>query len=202
MRVYIVQGDSETNDLLKQILNLDLHEVHWLNGGDEFLDNVDNLDPGCVILDTCHPDFVGLTSQSKLFAQCTRRHQMVILSGPCDVCDAVAAMRAGAVDFFELPFRRHELLDALVRAELQLQECDVIARNSAEKSLLFGTLTERELSVLRASSNGESSKIAAHTLGLSPRTVEMYRSKIIAKLGVSTFAAALVQAGAAQILKS
>ncbi|WP_315900231.1 response regulator transcription factor [Qipengyuania aquimaris] len=106
------------------------------------------------------------------------------------------------MDFFELPYRRAELLDALTRANMRLEDRAAKKREAAKNLQLFGRLTDRELAVLRASSQGESSKVAAHKLSLSPRTIEMHRSSILKKLEVPTFAAALVMANSADVLHS
>ena len=202
MRIYAVEDDSRVRATLSTLLKDSGHDVEWFENGQKFFDQSCTLSPGCIILDKSLPGLETLDVQRRPVRECIDRHEVIIFSGPCDVCEAVAAMRAGAVDFFELPYRRAELLDALTRAQLRLEEKAAKKREAAKNLQLFGRLTDREISVLRASSNGESSKVAAHKLGLSPRTVEMHRSNILQKLGVSTFAAVLVWANSANLLQS
>lgn len=202
MRIYIVEADEAVRATLKKLLEETDYEVEWYKSGRDFVRRSRKLPPGCVIADKNLPDLRASHAECALLQECMERHEVILLSGPCDLCDAVAAMRAGVVDFFELPYRRAELLDAITRAQLRLEERVAEKREDAKNLQLFGKLTNRELSVLRASKDGESSKIAAHKLGLSPRTVEMYRSRILQKLKVPSFSAALVKAQAAKLLHS
>ena len=202
MRIYIVEADESVRATLKQLLEDTDHEVEWYKSGRNFVRKSRKVPPGCIVADKNLPDLQASHAHCELLQECMERHEVILLSGPCDVCDAVAAMRAGVLDFFELPYRRAELLDAITRAQLRLEERVAEKREDAKNLQLFGKLTKRELSVLRASKDGESSKIAAYKLGLSPRTVEMYRSRILQKLKVPSFSAALVKAQAAQLLHS
>lgn len=202
MRIYVVEDNEPIRTSLSQLLATRARDVRWFRTGNDFLERADRLDPGCVILDLCLPDLDGLRLQSMLTGNAANKFEIIMISGPCDVCDAVAAMRGGAVDFFEMPYRRSEMLDAITRADLRLQEKAARIRGCAKDRQLFGKLTEREFMVLRASANGESSKLVAHALGLSPRTVEMHRSNILKKLGVNTFSVALVQAESAHLLNT
>ncbi|MFK4004795.1 response regulator transcription factor [Qipengyuania sp. NPDC077563] len=202
MRIYIVEADESVRATLKQLLEDTDHEVEWYKSGRNFVRKSRKVPPGCIVADKNLPDLQASHAQCELLQECKDRHEVILLSRPCDVCDAVAAMRAGVLDFFELPYRRAELLDAITRAQLRLEERVAEKREDAKNLQLFGKLTKRELSVLRASKDGESSKIAAYKLGLSPRTVEMYRSRILQKLKVPSFSAALVKAQAARLLHS
>ncbi|UOR16694.1 response regulator transcription factor [Qipengyuania aquimaris] len=202
MRVYVVENDDEVRATLRSLLEECGHEIEWYADGREFLHRSGSLPPGCIVVDRNLPGLATLDFDKECVRSCGDRHEVIVLSGPCDVCDAVAAMRAGAVDFFELPYRRAELLDALTRANMRLEERAAKKREAAKNLQLFGRLTDRELAVLRASSQGESSKVAAHKLCLSPRTIEMHRSSILKKLKVPTFAAALVMANSANMLHS
>lgn len=201
MRIYIVEDEESVRSSLKLLLDGSEHDIRWYRCRD-FLRMNARLPPGCVILDKSHPRLRGVERQCELVRKCVEQHEIILFSGPCDVCEAVAAMRAGAIDFFELPYRRSELLDAVARAQLRLETRAAEKRKATKKLQLFGQLTERELSILKASRNGESSKVAAHRVGLSPRTVEMHRSRILRKLKVETFAGALVIAESAGVLRT
>lgn len=194
MRIYVVEDDSHVKTTLSALLKDSDHEVEWFDNGRKFLEQSCTLQPGCIILDKNQPGLDTLDVQQRPVRDCMERHETIIFSGPCDVCEAV--------DFFELPYRRAELLDAITRAQLRLEEKATKTREATKNLQLFGTLTVREMSVLRASGSGESSKVTAHKLGLSPRTVEMHRSNILQKLGVSSFAAALVKANSANLLQT
>lgn len=132
----------------------------------------------------------------KLKSDCDNGHEIILLSGPCSISDAVHAMKEGAINFFEKPFRQAEMVDAVKEARDKLTRAP--STQLADHDLMaLAQLTPRELSVLRTSANGRSAKSVAHSLGLSIRTVEMHRSNIIKKLEVVNFAGALVLAAKA-----
>lgn len=201
MHIYAIENDRHIQATIAEVIDGTGREVTWFGSERAFFDACEGLMPGCLVIDICALNSHYVDVQARPIRKCLEKFEVIFLSGPCDVCDAVAAMRAGAIDFFELPFRRAEFLDAIARAQIKLEENAAQRREDAKNLQLFGVLTPRELSVLQASSRGESSKIAAHGLGLSPRTVEMHRSRITRKLEVPTFAAALVMADRAQLLR-
>lgn len=161
------------------------------DNGCDVLERCEKTDPGIVVVDACLPGMDGLQLQKKVCDEMRRPHAFVFVSGPCDICDAVQAMRAGATDFLEKPVRRGEMLAAIDRAIEDLKRKVMIEPEQCT-SRSINKLTSRELQVLRTSSNGEASKEAAYRLGLSVRTIEMHRSNIIRKLGVANFTAALL----------
>lgn len=142
------------------------------------------------------PDLDGMGLLHKLKSDCDNGHEIILLSGPCSISDAVHAMKEGAINFFEKPFRQAEMVDAVKEARDKLTRAP--STQLADHDLMaLAQLTPRELSVLRTSANGRSAKSVAHSLGLSIRTVEMHRSNIIKKLEVVNFAGALVLAAKA-----
>ena len=194
MQIYIVEAEEEEKARICDAFSHRDFEVRWYRTGQRFLDICSDLPSGIVIIDVCLPDFDGLALQHKLWKDCDADHQVILLSGPCDICDVVRAMREGAVDFLEKPFRRAELLDAITRAELIIQDQRQAVERQRMEDERFMVLSKRERDILQASADGKSTKQVAHVLALSARTVEMHRSNIIRKLGVTNFAGALVLA--------
>jgi two-component system response regulator FixJ len=172
--------------------------VHTFSTGEAFLAVAAELPPGCVLLDLRLPDLDGLEVQYRL-GELDTDHAVVLLTGFGEVPDAVSAMRAGAVDFLRKPYRRENLLDALSRAGEQIEDN---LRQRAERAKLgaVNTLSERELEVLRALATGKQSKVVAYELGLSIRTIDMHRARIIKRLNVANIGAALVMAKDARMI--
>ncbi|WP_162199410.1 response regulator transcription factor [Aurantiacibacter luteus] len=192
MWIYIVEGDETDKDRIVQIVAGRNAQTRWFSDAASFLSQCSALPVGIVVIDICLPDLDGLELQKQVNRDCERSHKVVMLAGDCDISDAVAAMREGAIDFLKKPIRRAELLDAIVRAEMAISEQQQAARRERQQDRVMTGLTEREIDVLKASALGQSSKQVAHALDLSTRTVEMHRSNIIRKLGVPNFASALV----------
>lgn len=126
-------------------------------------------------------------------------HAVILLTGFGEVPDAVSAMRAGAVDFLRKPYRRENLVEALARAQERIEQNQ---RERAERDKLGAvhTLSEREVEVLRELATGKPSKVVAYELGLSIRTIDMHRARIIKRLGVANIGAALVLAKDAKVI--
>jgi two-component system response regulator FixJ len=158
------------------------------------------LSAGCVLLDLCLPDVSGLQVQARL-NEIGAPHAVVLLTGFGDVPDAVAAMRAGALNFLRKPFAPAELEAALADAQKSIEERKA-ADDRADRFAILKTLTPRETDVLAGLAAGKQSKIIAYDLGLSIRTVEMYRGNILKKLGVPTTGAALLLAQAGGLVGS
>lgn len=164
-----------------------------------FLTDAPGLPPGIVCLDLRMPGPDGLTVQSELLRQGLDQ-AVVFLSGAGATESIVAAVRAGAVDFLAKPFRRQALLDALDRASERLGE--MMERRLRQSRLAaVHALTERERQVLQGLADGRQSKVIAHALGISPRTVEMHRANIVTKLD-APLASALVLACEAGVVRA
>jgi two-component system response regulator FixJ len=140
-----------------------------------------NLEAGCIVTDIRMPDINGL----EMVLELKRRnvaHPVIVLTGHADVSLAVQAMKAGVTDFLEKPFRDEDLLSA-VRTALRHGEDDAArGRERAETADRLAHLTARELEVFEAVVAGNSNKVVAQALGISPRTVEIYRANVMTKM--------------------
>jgi two-component system response regulator FixJ len=158
--------------------------------GEDLLDELDYLPPGGVLLDVQMPGMSGLEVQALLLA---RRQDLplIIMSGYGDIPMAVAAIKAGAFDFIEKPFNERLLIDVLENAldahggRVAEHGRQTLAKAQIER------LNARERDLIEALLNGLPNKAAAHQLGLSVRTVEMYRGSLLRKLGVRTIVEAV-----------
>ena len=200
MHVYLVDDDPDLLASLAIILRRAGHDVQTLGTGRSFVSVAGDLSPGCVLLDLCLPDTNGLQVQARL-NELDSPHAVVLLTGVGDVPDAVAAMRAGALNFLRKPFAQTDLEAALTDAEASI-EARKAANERADRFSILKTLTPRETDVLSGLAAGKQSKIIAYDLGLSIRTVEMHRGNILKKLGVPTTGAALLLAQAGGLVGS
>ena len=145
---------------------------------------------GCVITDMRMPDMTGLELVRELNAR-GARVPILMITGHGDIPLAVEAMRAGVADFIEKPFGESRMIDALNRA-LEAGPPPAVAQASDEATLVrqrLDTLSERERQVLDGVVDGHPNKVIARDLGISPRTVEIYRAKLMAKMHADNLAA-------------
>ncbi|MBU1326091.1 MAG: response regulator [Alphaproteobacteria bacterium] len=183
MYVYLVDDDPLVLASLQATL-AGRYETRAFETAEALLAVIDALPPGVALIDMALPGMDGAALQAELT---DRQVAMVIvfLTGQGNIALAVDAMRRGAVDFLCKPLRRADLLTALDRATDQLSDLlDQRRRTGA-----ISRLSDREREVLRNLATGAPSKVIAHRLGISSRTVEMHRAHICEKLGVPTAAA-------------
>ena len=149
-----------------------------------------------MLLDVRMPGMDGLQVQAEMAAR-GYNLPVIVLTGHGDIATAVRAMRGGAIDFLEKPFNRERLLQALEIGFAQAGDREG-ARNRAEWARTqVALLTEREQEVLEGLACGYPNKTIAYDLGISARTVEVYRANVMTKLEVANFADALRVAFAA-----
>ncbi len=185
--VYIVDDDAAVRDSLCLLLkSLGLAALPYGSAA-EFLAGYDPEQPGCVVLDVRMPGMSGLELQHELNRRGTII-PVIFVTGHGDVPMAVEAMRHGAFEFLQKPFREQDLIDCVQRA---------IARDSRNRAQLgekeqirahLKTLTSREAEVLRLVIQGKANKVVAGDLGISQRTVEVHRANLMEKMRASSLA--------------
>jgi two-component system, LuxR family, response regulator FixJ len=185
MNIYILDDDTDIIYTLTAMTEALGHVVSSFNSPKEFLERIFDLELGCILLDYSMPHMNGLDVQKRLI-ELNSGHSVLLLTGVGDIPEAMAAMRAGAVDCLRKPPTLAALSAALARAEEKLAK--------TKQSLSFKRLTHRECEVLMAIGLGKSSKIIAYELGISVRTVEMHRGSVLHKLGAATTGAAVMLA--------
>lgn len=161
--------------------------VETFVSAEDFLENYDPDVPGCVLLDLRMPGMNGLQMQERMIEQ-DWIAPVIIVSGHADVPTAVAAMKAGAVTLLEKPFRREDLLDHIHDALEKDTEARRHRSTRAELEARFATLTAREREVMALIIDGKTSKQIGHSLGASPRTIEIHRSRVMKKMRVESTA--------------
>jgi two-component system response regulator FixJ len=179
--VHVVDDDAAMRDSVAFLLDSENIQSRTYADAKDLLALCPNLEAGCIVTDIRMPDINGL----EMVLELKRRnvaHPVIVLTGHADVSLAVQAMKAGVTDFLEKPFRDEDLLSA-VRTALRHGEDDAArGRERAETAARLAQLTARELEVFEAVVAGNSNKVVAQALGISPRTVEIYRANVMTKM--------------------
>ena len=181
--ILVIDDDPAMRDSLAFLLDVNGFSVTTHETAADFFDHFGRSNVDCVVSDIRMPGMTGLDLVRKLKADAVAC-PVILMTGHGDVALAVEAMKAGAIDFIEKPFEDEVLLHA-IRDALDSQPAkpaDDTAKRQAETRL--ADLTPRERDVLRGLLAGKINKVIAHDLGISPRTVEVYRANLMAKTSV------------------
>jgi len=180
--VYVVKDDGPTKQALMTLLTTAGLRSRTFDSGGVFLEACSGLPAGCVITSLQTGGMDAFEFLRRLSAEPVSFPAVVIASGG-DVLQAVDAMKAGAATVLERPYSDEVLLGA-VRSALAAE-----ARTAEEtvQRLAFAALTPREEDVLSGLLGGKTNKVIARDLGISPRTVEIYRASLMKKAGVGSF---------------
>jgi len=194
--VHVVDDEESIRRSLGFLLRTAGYQVEKWPDGESFLKGADRAAPASVLLDVRMPGMDGLQVQAEM-AERGFNLPVIVLTGHGDIGTAVRAMRAGAVDFLEKPFNRERLLEALEIAFAGLANREAQRDRAEWARTQVALLTEREQEVLDGLACGYPNKTIAYDLGISSRTVEVYRANAMTKLEVTNFADALRVAFAA-----
>lgn len=183
MTVYIVDDDAGVRDSLALMLGLAGYATAMFADAEALLAAYSPAWAGCIVADLRLPGATGLELQEKLRNRGCRL-PFIIITAHGDVPSARAAFRAQAVDFIEKPFQRDQLLAALEAALATEERRASRTRDQSAAGARLSTLTQREREVLQQAARGRHAKEIAANLGISSRTVEVHKARIMAKLGV------------------
>jgi FixJ family two-component response regulator len=184
--VYIVDDDAAVRDSLEILLRLHGYPARSFASGEAFLVAVDKHDlhtGGVVLLDLRLPGIGGAQVHAELTARGIA-WPIVILTAHGDVASARHALKAGASDFIEKPIQEKVLLAALAHGADRQRAVDSVAARKADVERRLARLTPREREVLAMVVEGRHNREIAGVLGISPRTVEVYKARVMDKLDV------------------
>ena len=185
--VFVVDDDESVRGSLRFLLRSAGLESEAFGSAPEFLAAYDTAQPGCLVLDVRMPGMSGLELQRELNLR-GAVIPVIFITGHGDIPMAVEAMQHGAHDFLQKPFRDEDLIER-VRGALAR---DARARAALEEHKAIrgrlDSLTPREREVLALMARGKPNKVMAHELGVSQRTVEIHRARVMEKSGASSLA--------------
>jgi two-component system response regulator FixJ len=179
--VYIVDDDDGMRRALGVLMTTVGYQPAAFAAPREFLAKYDPSQPGCLVLDVRMPEMSGLEVQQHL----NRNGSMlpvILVSGHGDIPMAVQAMKDGAFDFLQKPFRDQDLLDRINGALKQDAENRELVERHADLKRRVESLTPREREVMALVVDGRANKVIAIDLGLSERTVEIHRANVMEKM--------------------
>jgi two-component system, LuxR family, response regulator FixJ len=179
--VHVIDDDEAVRESLAFLLRSAKVAVQTYESAVAFLESSSGLTTGCIITDVRMPGIDGLELLRRLRQQ-DNKVPVIVVTGHGDIPLAVEAMKIGAADFLEKPFDDEALL-ASVRAALSRNNKD--AQHDAERCAIhqrLAALSNRERQVLEGLVAGLPNKTIAHDLGISPRTVEIYRANVMTKM--------------------
>ena len=185
--VFIVDDDAAIRFAMQALMdsvNLS-HEI--FASADEFLEKIGDQRPGCLVLDIRMPGLGGLELQEELIKR-GNTLPIIFITGHGDVPMAVEAMQKGAVDFIQKPFRDQELLDRIREALATDEERREAQQQHAEVATRLDRLTNREREVFDLVVTGKPNKVIAYELGVSQRTVEIHRARVMEKMQARSLA--------------
>jgi two-component system response regulator FixJ len=183
--VHVLDDDSAVRDSLDRFLRSAGFNVRTHDCARSFFDVYRPETTGCVLVDMRMPDATGAEVQDRI-ARTEETVPVIIITGHANIRMAVTAMKRGAVEFLEKPVDPQLLLDHVDKA-LKCREYELSEREKADAAQAkFGVLTPRERDVLKHLLVGRPNKIIARELGLSPRTVEIHRARVMEKTGAGS----------------
>ena len=185
--VFVVDDDNAVRNSLRLLLKSVGLASQPLGSAAEFLEGYSPSQPGCLVLDVRMPGMSGLELQRELNLR-GATIPVIFITGHGDIPMAVEAMQQGAFDFLAKPFRDQELIDRVQRALAKdaLTRAALKERERIRERL--ASLTPREREVLSLMTQGKPNKIMAHELGVSQRTVEIHRARVMEKSGAGSLA--------------
>ena len=190
--VYLVDDDEAVRDALGLLLKSVGLQSRLYASALEFIEDYDPARHACLVADIRMPGLSGLELQQRLNEQ-HAEIPIIFITGHGDVPMAVNAMKSGATDFIQKPFRDQDLLDRINKALQQDKERRVSGAQTRVIRDRLKLLTPRELEVMQRVVRGQANKVIAMDLGVSQRTVELHRARVMRKLKMRSLAE-LVQA--------
>jgi two-component system response regulator FixJ len=198
-RIFIVDDDDAIRDSLELLLRAaGFGNVVPFASARDFLAQAQPMPGECLLLDVRMPEMDGLELQGELNRRGLKL-PVIIMTGHADVPIAVRAMKAGATDFIEKPFAEELLLDCVRRARAHAAEALRESEEAEETRRRLQVLTPREREVLQGMVAGRPNKLIAYDLGISPRTVEIHRARVMEKMQARSLSALVRMALAAGI---
>ena len=192
--VFVIDDDPAVRDSLLTLLRADGVRARGFAGGIDFFAALPEDAAACVVTDVRMPGMDGAEVVRRLIELRGNAWPVIVITGHADVTMAVQMMKTGIVDFIEKPFDPERLIEAVRACLNRLDDLDVRQQARQSAQMRLGRLTPRERQVFDALIAGLSNKEIALNLKISPRTVEVFRAKVMAKMEADSLSA-LVRLG-------
>lgn len=183
--IYVVDDDDGARASLEFLLDCAGLSVRGFKSADDFLAAAPPLENACIITDVRMPGMNGVELVSLLKARGVAA-PVIMITGHADVPMAIQAMKAGVSDFIEKPFADDALLSAVRSAIRSQADQEEIEREREDIRRRLAALSPREQDVLKGLTAGHANKVIAYDLGISARTVEVYRANLMMKMGAKS----------------
>lgn len=180
-RVWVVDDEAGIREMLGLMLTSAGYQCQSFANAADFLAHFDDQAVDCIVLDIRMPGMSGTLLQQKLQEQKVTV-PVVFISGHGDIAMAVEAIKNGAFDFIEKPFREETLLTKVGEAVNSYRNLQIEQRHKLEIAERLEKLTPREREVMALVVDGKPNKVAAAELGIAPGTVEIHRSRLMGKM--------------------
>ena len=179
--VHVIDDDDAARDSLEFLLRSARLQVQTYDSAKNFLTQISGAAGGCIITDVRMPEINGIELLRKV-REMNLQTPVIVITGHADVPLAVEAMRAGAIEFLEKPYDDEVLLAAVHTALGQAHEQSSQGNEKQALHERLSSLSTREREVLEGLVAGKPNKLIAFDLGISPRTVEIYRANVMTKM--------------------
>ena len=186
-KVMVVDDDAGVRNAMRALLKSVGLDSALFASAQEFLEGYESAQPGCLLLDIRMPGMSGLDLQQQLNLR-GAVIPVIFMTGHGDIPMAVEAMQHGAFDFLQKPFREQDLLDRIQRAIVKDGELRKSLGEHERIRQRLESLTPREREVLELMAKGKQNKAIAQDLGVSPRTVEIHRARVLQKMEAESIA--------------
>jgi two-component system response regulator FixJ len=194
--VYIVDDDDAVRESTALLLEARSLTVQTFASAQDFLDVAASLAAGCVVSDLRMPKMSGLDLLRRL-QELKLPHSVVVMTAHGEVSLAVQALKGGAIDFIEKPFTAETLIDAVEAALRSVEQAQQKGADASAFNEHVASLTPREREVMGQLVAGHPNKVIAFNLGMSPRTVEVHRARVMEKMHARSISALVKMAVAA-----
>ena len=198
--VYVIDDDDAVRQSLEFLLKTANLKVRGFESAKQFLQVLPQVKSGCIVTDVRMPEITGIELLRRV-KELNLDIPVIVITGHGDIALAVEAMKVGAVDFLEKPFDDDTILTS-VRSALS-KDADTTRQKAqlGEINDKLATLSNRERQVLEGLVTGKANKVIAYDLGISPRTVEIYRANLMTKMSANSLSDLVRMAMTAGILK-
>ena len=179
--VHVIDDDDSAREALAFLIDCAGLQVRTYESALSFLDALPRIEPGCIVTDVRMPDMSGVELIGRL-KELGATEPVIVITGHADVPMAIQAMKAGVADFLEKPFSDDAILGAIRSALAGRTSREEADSEREEIRARLASLSQRESEVMEGLVEGHANKVIAFDLGISARTVEVYRANVMTKM--------------------